>query len=363
MLCNGCKREIEDDAKFCEYCGEKVEKELENLFCSSCGKQIENNSLFCKHCGASIGNKVTINQKDSKYKKIDLAVKIIIIALLVIIGLLVVGRYTGNKNTESDGRNEVKVSVNDSVVGDDTTGDPTDDTTDAPASSNKAKEVDGIYYTIVDKTLYISGEGDVDKKTINSYSKKDFDSVVFESGNIDIPDDTFSGFSNIKSVELRNVVQKIGARAFKGCGFWMIAIGKSVTEIGEDAFADCEISDVYLNNPEIRANLNNRDDFGGLFEYASTIGVFYSSSQVPDDDFTLDESGWGQYLRNNDEYSEILSRGSAGHSLAMNHYNLWAGTIRPGFFHFNYTTGLEPEGDEFIIDDYNGETNTFTFRE
>ena len=354
MLCNGCKREIENDSEFCEYCGKKVKKEFENLFCSSCGKQIENNSLFCKHCGASVSDK-----KDDEYKKTNDVLKITIIALLVIVSLLAIGRYIGNKNTESG----APVSVDGGSEGGSDSGNNNGNNggNAGKTGSNKAKEVNGIYYTIVDNALYLSGEGSADKKTIDSFSKKDFDRVIFESGNIDIPDDTFSGFSNIKGVELRNYVRKIGARAFKGCSFDMIAIGKSVTEIGEDAFADCEISTVYLNNPEIRANLNQRTDFGRLFEYASTIAVFYSSSQLPDDDFTLDESGWGQYLKNNDKYSELQSIGTSGRTLAKRNYNLWANAVRPGFFHFYYTTGLEPKEDGVIIEDYNGETNTFTF--
>ena len=328
MLCNGCNREIEDDSEFCEYCGKKVEKELKKMFCASCGKEVENNSLFCKHCGAAIGNVNTVSKKGNKYKKITLVVMIV---LLVIVGLLVINHYTENINTETNG-------------------------------GDKATNVNGLYYTILDETLHVSGEGEVDKKTINSFSKDKFNKVVFDSGNIDIPDDTFSGFSNIKEVELKNSVQKIGARAFKGCGFWMIAIGKSVTEIGEDAFADCEISAVFLNNAEIRANLNERDDFGRLFEYASTIAVYYSTTQLADEDFTLDESGWGEYLKNNVEYSAMQKAGSKGQSLSMRNYNLWAHAVRPGFFYFNYTTGLEPKENISGTLEYDSETNTATIK-
>lgn len=358
MLCNGCNRQIEDGSEFCEYCGKKVEKELKKMFCASCGKEVENNSLFCKHCGAAIGNVNTVPKKGNKYKKINFVVMIV---LLVIVGLLVINHYTENINTETNGRKVV-----DGVVSDNDTSDDRYDSYDSDDTStrntNKATKVNGLYYTILDETLHISGEGDVDKKTINSFSKDKFNKVVFDSGNIDIPDDTFSGFSNIKEVELKNSVQKIGARAFKGCGFWMIAIGKSVTEIGEDAFVDCEISAVFLNNAEIRANLNERDDFGRLFEYASTIAVYYSTTQDADEDFTLDESGWGEYLKNNVEYSAMQKAGSKGRSLSMRNYNLWAHAIRPGFFYFNYTTGLEPKENILGTLEYDSETNTATIK-
>jgi len=365
MLCKVCKREIEDDSKFCEYCGAEVEKESENLFCSSCGKPIENNSLFCKHCGASVGSEVIVPEKNDKGKKTSYVQKIIIIALVVAVGLLAFGYYKktqpdapavvdGSSDGVSDGGNN---GGNDGGIFGKNDGGNADESGD-----NKAKEVNGIYYTIVDNALYLSGEGTADIKTINSFSKKTFDKVVFESGSIDIPDDAFSGFSNIKSVELRNYVRKIGARAFKGCGFENIAIGKSVTEIGDDAFADCAISVVFLNNPMIRANLNQRTDFGRLFEFASIIAV------CCDEDFTLEESGWGQYLRNNEEYAKIQSYVAGVHSLAMYNYNLMANSVRPGFYHFRYTTGLEPKGeglaiDGRTIDEYNEETNTFTYSE
>jgi len=362
MLCSGCKREIENDSEFCEYCGKKVQEDSEKMFCSSCGKPLENGSLFCKHCGASVGSV----KKDDKGRKTSYVQKIIIIALVVTVGLLAFGYY----KKANPGAPAVVDMGNDGgdVIGNDggIFGGNIVDNDGGNANetgTNKAKEVNGIYYTIVDNALYLSGEGTVDIKTINSFPKEDFDKVVFESGCIDIPDDAFSGFSNIKSVELRNYVQKIGARAFKGCGFDNIAIGKSVTEIGEDAFADCAISMVFLNNPMIRANLNRRTDFGRLFEFASIIAVFYSSSQVPDDDFTLDESGWGEYLKNNQEYSKIQALGSSGHSVAKRNYNLWANAVRPGFYHFCYTTGLEPNGDGKVIKEYNGETNTFTYSE
>lgn len=366
MLCKGCNREIENDSEFCEYCGKKVKEESKNLFCSSCGNPLVNGSLFCNHCGASVDSVPLIQKKDGKSKKTNCIYKIIIFALVLTVGLLAFGYYKSTKTDAPavvDNGNDVG-----NIIGNDGGNISGNNGGNADkASTSKAKEVNGIYYTIVDNALYLSGEGVLDIQTINSFSREAFDKVIFESGNIDIPDDTFSGFSNIKSVELRNYVRKIGARAFKGCCFENIAIGKSITEIGEDAFADCAISVVFLNNPMIRSNLNQRTDFGRLFEFASIIAVFYSSSQSPDDDFTLDESGWGQYLKNNQEYSEIQSHASGVHSLAKRNYNLWANAVRPGFYHFCYTTGLEPKGegleiDGLEIDEYNGETNTFTYR-
>ena len=96
MLCKNCKNEIRDGSEFCKHCGQKVEKEAGFSFCTSCGKQIKSNSLFCKHCGASVEKRKTPPVKDDKNNKRSLAVKAIIIALLVVVGLSVLPHNEGN---------------------------------------------------------------------------------------------------------------------------------------------------------------------------------------------------------------------------------------------------------------------------
>ena len=88
MICKKCKKEIDDDSKFCIYCGEKfinkqtkkpkekkgkelskkmysvkgeddnqvVDEKLIKAFinCRSCEKQIPKNSKFCPFCGEKI---------------------------------------------------------------------------------------------------------------------------------------------------------------------------------------------------------------------------------------------------------------------------------------------------------------------
>ena len=52
MICLNCGREIMDNSKFCEFCGNKVEKKnLRKFICNSCGKEINENSNFCEFCG------------------------------------------------------------------------------------------------------------------------------------------------------------------------------------------------------------------------------------------------------------------------------------------------------------------------
>lgn len=361
MLCTGCGREIKDDSFFCEYCGRIVGKTTEK-FCKSCGNKIDSGSSFCIYCGDKVNfkeEKKTVADKkadmngtymdktfvptnasektNTNFKKRISTRTIALTAIaLIIIGLLTFFLYMYDYTQETNVVNF-----------------PTDVTED-----NKEKFVNGIHYKLINTKLVISGEGETDKNTIDSFSGNSYDTVVFESGNIDIADDTFSGFSNIKNIELKNVVGTIGARAFKGCGFRLIAIGKSIEEIKEEAFADCKISEVYLNNPQIRANLNTRYDFGRLFENASTIAIYYSTSQSADEDFTLDESGWGQYLKDNEEYHKLKSIASSGATLTSRNYNLWAHAIRPGFFHFCYESDLTSDDTYAGAKDYIPETNT-----
>lgn len=320
MLCKNCNKEIADGSKFCKYCGASAEKiviEIKEMFCKACGNKLEDDALFCKLCGAAVktdgGGSVKTEKRFFTKKKLLIAVAVVVclVAAVILLG--------------EDG--ESRVEPHEPLSSAETYS-PIDGGTSA-SNSNKAVNVDGIYYKLIDTRLVLSGQGELDKSTINSFSKKSFDTVEFESGSIDIPENAFSGYSNIKNVELNNVVGRIGAEAFKGCGLDFLLVDGTVSQIGDDAFADCNITCVYLNNPEIRANLNTRYDFGRLFENATEIIIHYATgnSQAPDDDFTLAESAWGDYLRNNEQYSRLKSIVETSATLASQHYNLWANAL------------------------------------
>lgn len=51
-LCRHCGKEIAVDAKFCQYCGEKIEREM---FCTKCGAKIAPDARFCSNCGEKTG--------------------------------------------------------------------------------------------------------------------------------------------------------------------------------------------------------------------------------------------------------------------------------------------------------------------
>ncbi len=51
MFCSNCGKQINDDAKFCEYCGSM--QSPVSASCIKCGKTINYGAKFCEHCGAT----------------------------------------------------------------------------------------------------------------------------------------------------------------------------------------------------------------------------------------------------------------------------------------------------------------------
>lgn len=58
MLCNNCGNTIDDDSKFCEYCGFELPK---IRTCPNCGIEVSNNALFCKNCGNELNKESETN--------------------------------------------------------------------------------------------------------------------------------------------------------------------------------------------------------------------------------------------------------------------------------------------------------------
>lgn len=48
MFCMNCGNQIEDDAKFCGYCGAPTEQKK---ICPSCGREIGEQMIYCSFCG------------------------------------------------------------------------------------------------------------------------------------------------------------------------------------------------------------------------------------------------------------------------------------------------------------------------
>lgn len=49
MTCKYCGKEIEENSRFCTWCGENVVPKEKK--CSECGNVLEDNAIFCKFCG------------------------------------------------------------------------------------------------------------------------------------------------------------------------------------------------------------------------------------------------------------------------------------------------------------------------
>lgn len=104
-ICTNCKKELPDNALFCDGCGAKVEKEQnemyqetlgqidesENIFCPFCGKSISSRYEFCPECGSNILQQIkTGKQNGSKkfsLKKRGKKIPAILLGLVVVIGI------------------------------------------------------------------------------------------------------------------------------------------------------------------------------------------------------------------------------------------------------------------------------------
>jgi hypothetical protein len=53
MHCNNCEKEVPDFAKFCEYCGAKIDFNSKK-YCSKCGNEVSIGSKFCNSCGNNL---------------------------------------------------------------------------------------------------------------------------------------------------------------------------------------------------------------------------------------------------------------------------------------------------------------------
>lgn len=62
MRCLNCSKEINDNSNFCEFCGNKVEKNIiKNNFCTNCGNKLDGGN-FCSCCGMRVSNNQIANE-------------------------------------------------------------------------------------------------------------------------------------------------------------------------------------------------------------------------------------------------------------------------------------------------------------
>ena len=133
MFCKNCGKQIEENTKFCVYCGAKqvdtstsdvqngslqdqnfgnVEQNLDHartntFYCTNCGKQIEKNTKFCVYCGAKQMNSSSSFERNMQNPSLSLQnVKntksassleriIIILVVLLVIACIASGIWFG----------------------------------------------------------------------------------------------------------------------------------------------------------------------------------------------------------------------------------------------------------------------------
>ena len=216
---------------------------------------------------------------------------------------------------------------------------------------------DGVEYLVANGKLTISGNGTVTKDAVAAMLPE-YNIVDFESGNLDVGDDAFNGYTNITKIILRNNVYNIGARAFKGCSIPLIAFGNSITDIGDGAFEECCLKYVFINNEYIFQNFNSRYDFGGVGATAS--GIFIYKDLIPyeyNSDYSEYESIAGDFLTSGGMFDELAPERGATAVEQRHHYNQCFHESN-GYF-FQVLSGGEGAWD--MINEYDSDRNIMDY--
>lgn len=76
MICSGCGKEISDNANFCSFCGNRVEKSVTKK-CPECGRSRDARYVFCEYCGTLLveqgfqGDYDQVQKRDMKSQSVD----------------------------------------------------------------------------------------------------------------------------------------------------------------------------------------------------------------------------------------------------------------------------------------------------
>lgn len=172
MNCPACNKEINDNAKFCKYCGKKIDsaksipevtedivvEEVLFIKCPSCGKDMHHHKAFCTNCGSALNkldDKKPVeynlkNETSERQNKKRFKIILCIVLILIIAGVVVTTLHFKNSNINK-AENVVENSDEDEVK------DEKDDT-----DFSEDNEENGI----IDNTTETNSELDVETEVV-----------------------------------------------------------------------------------------------------------------------------------------------------------------------------------------------------
>lgn len=92
-VCQSCKKENLNEAKFCRYCGTSLET---TMFCPHCGNSMSCNDIFCEQCG------YRVNEEQAKKKKSFWVIGIIVLLIILFITIMMHGKKELGNNTNEN---------------------------------------------------------------------------------------------------------------------------------------------------------------------------------------------------------------------------------------------------------------------
>ncbi len=199
MKCIECGREIEENKKFCKYCGAPVKQQNHSdekskfvTRCKGCGATLKPGVAFCTQCGTSVSETTNSNVNESvkvdKPKKGGNKTGKIIIAIITIIAILLVsfiGYYFANQyelfdkdvkeskekiETLSDGATDSQISNGDETI--------SEEVLDEDVTAATMQMTDDMI-DVEDLVLEIRGKYD---KITNGITSNSYDAVIVNDG-------------------------------------------------------------------------------------------------------------------------------------------------------------------------------------
>lgn len=92
-VCQSCKKENSNEAKFCINCGTSLET---TMFCPHCGNSMSCNDIFCEQCG------YRVNEEQAKKKKSFWVIGIIVLLIILFITIMMHGKKELGNNTNEN---------------------------------------------------------------------------------------------------------------------------------------------------------------------------------------------------------------------------------------------------------------------